>query len=115
MSENVVSDPNMEEIDITEGPAPADKPSKAAKGEDETRIKLPKQQPYIIISPDAGEWFWAIISENGRILAVGGRGYATKHKAKEAIDNVISIAKDAATKIVASYELSGKGGEDEPK
>jgi uncharacterized protein YegP (UPF0339 family) len=76
------------------------------------KMRTPAGQPWFEIAPHAGEWYWVLWSENGRPLAIGGRGYATKNKAREAIDNVVKTA-SPAVKIVIAYE-AGKKNADEP-
>lgn len=106
----IAADP--EDVDITADEKTSivsseKKPNDEDRGEN--KILTPKNQPWFELTPYAGEWYWVLWAENGRPLAVGGRGYANKLKAVEAIKNVIKTAVDE-TKICVAYEHGKKDG-----
>jgi uncharacterized protein YegP (UPF0339 family) len=36
------------------------------------------------------KWYWRLVAQNGRIIADGGQGYATRQNARRAVSNLQS-------------------------
>lgn len=50
---------------------------------------------FTIYQDGEGEWRWALVHQNGRTLADGGQGYASKQKAEQGVEAVKRTAADA--------------------
>lgn len=49
----------------------------------------------------AGGWRWRLVHDNGRIVADGGEGYASRRKCEQGIGSVKENAPGAAVETVA--------------
>lgn len=53
---------------------------------------------------NAGEWRWRLVGKNGRIIADGAEGYATRNNAKQALKRFTMLA--AQAEIVESADIN---------